>query len=493
MLEETSYEVIVVGGGPAGAVAGWALATRGVKVAILERATFPREKVCGDFVEPGGLRILDRMGCLTSLETKSPLPITHVAGYVNNEEVYQSEIPYYDEQYGLPPYGYIIPRIQFDAELLQCATAAGAKVFEACAVKNITRKDGLNLVTASQNKQEVKFSAPLIVGADGVESIVARSAGIVRQDPQYISLSQRGYVEGVNLTQGEAMMWFDADIFPGYGWMFPMANGRANIGIGILSEACQRHGLSVPRLFDSFVEKLRRYYPACEEIKLERRPNGGIVKSYGAIDRNSFDGGLLVGDAGCFADPMTAEGISPGMESSIIATNTIVEALEAGRFDARAMSRYEKDYRDYFDPAMRSLDFYAAVVRNRYFRDFYLSMTKQGWQEAVDDPNFAEVAGTIFGGLDLRPAAVMGQFASKIATYLTKGSVAVMQDMMAGRIRHSRKYWDDLGLWQKGMRMSMVKDPKWHMAWVSDVASKASKLKMTADNPRVKGPVLAEY
>lgn len=493
MKNENAFEVIVVGGGPAGAVAGWALATRGVKVAVLERTEFPREKVCGDFVEPGGLRILDKMGCLSSLETRSPLPITHVAGYVNNEAVYQSEIPYYDERYGLPPYGYIIPRIQFDAELLDCARNAGAKVFEACAVKNISRGKGLNEVTATRNNKEVKFSAPLVVGADGVESIVARSAGIVRQNPQYISLSQRGYVEGVNLAQGEAMMWFDADIFPGYGWMFPMANGRANIGIGILSEACQRHGLSVPRLFNSFVEKLRRYYPACEEIKLERRPNGGIVKAYGAIDRNSFDGGLLVGDAGCFADPMTAEGISPGMESSIIATNTLVAALEAGRFDARTLSCYEKDYGDYFDPAMRSLDFYAAVVRNRHFRDYFLSMTRQGWQEAVSDPNFAEVAGTIFGGLDLRPAAVMGQFASKIATYLKNGSTAVMKDMMTGQILHSRKYWNDLSLWQKGMRMSMMKDPQWHMAWVADVTSKASRIKMTANNPRVKGPELVEY
>jgi len=488
MSGNESYDAIVVGGGPAGAVMGWSLASRGIKVAVVERATFPREKVCGDFVEPAGLRILDTMGCLKSLQSRSPLPITHVAGIINTETVYQAEIPYFDQQNRLPPYGYIIPRFDFDAELIKCAGEASAVVYEGCAVKNISHEGKLKQLTVKGKKKEFKLSAPLVIGADGVESMVARSVGKIRKDARYISLSQRGYVEGVSLSRGEAMMWFDTDLFPGYGWMFPMSDGRANVGIGILSEACQRHGLSVPKMFHLFIEKLRRHHPACAEIKLQRGPNGGIVKSYASIDSNIFDGGLLIGDAGCFADPMTGEGISQGMESALIASDTIVASLEAGRFDMAFLSRYEYDYREYFDPVMRFLDFYSTAVRNRHLREYFLSVTRQGWQEAADDPNFAQVSGTLFGGLELRPLAVIGQIGFKISRYLAEGAAAMVQDLLMGKASRSNRFVNDYRLWQRGMRISMLRDPRWHMAWVADIANKAAQLRWTSDNPRVRGP-----
>jgi 2-polyprenyl-6-methoxyphenol hydroxylase-like FAD-dependent oxidoreductase len=82
---ERDAEVIVAGGGPAGSVLAWDLARKGVRVVVLERTRFPREKVCGDYVEPRGLRVLQAMGCLERLEQRSPLPITHSATFVEGE------------------------------------------------------------------------------------------------------------------------------------------------------------------------------------------------------------------------------------------------------------------------------------------------------------------------------------------------------------------------------------------------------------------------
>src|SRR5262249_4984595 len=146
---------------------------------------------------------------------------------------------------------------------------------------------------------------------------------------------------GVDGDLREASFFFDESLFPGYGWVFPMAGGRVNLGIGILSETRRRLGLNVPALLLDFVEGLRRRHPGCASLELCSAPIGGIVRTYGAAGANHFDGGVLVGDAGGFVDPMTGEGITPAAESALLATPVLQAALEVGRFDARQLSAYE--------------------------------------------------------------------------------------------------------------------------------------------------------
>ena len=141
-MNSESYDVIVVGGGPAGSVMAWCLARRGVRVAVIERARFPREKVCGDFVEPAGLRILESVGCLSALAASNPLPITASRVYFGPRLAYRGAMPYYEAEHGLPPHGYIVPREVLDTHLLQNAQAASATVYEDCAAKEIRREDG---------------------------------------------------------------------------------------------------------------------------------------------------------------------------------------------------------------------------------------------------------------------------------------------------------------------------------------------------------------
>ncbi|MGH2627804.1 MAG: NAD(P)/FAD-dependent oxidoreductase, partial [Anaerolineales bacterium] len=141
-LRVRRYDVIVVGGGPSGAVMGWALATRGLRVAILDRARFPREKVCGDFVEPRGLRLFRTMGCLAALEATNPLPITHASLFLGGRLAFGGRIPFYDGGADLPPHGYIIPREELDLRLLHAALDAGAELHEACSVQHFERRRG---------------------------------------------------------------------------------------------------------------------------------------------------------------------------------------------------------------------------------------------------------------------------------------------------------------------------------------------------------------
>src|SRR5258708_23532140 len=145
-------------------------------------------------------------------------------------------------------------------------------------------------VSVRSRQRNFTLSSRMVVGADGTESIVARSFGLARTDRRYIAISQRAYVEGVSVERGEAAICFDDDLFPGYGWMFPMAGGRANIGVGILSESCHRYGISVPKLFTTFVEKLQIRHPGCAEMRVLGKPVGGVDTTYCGVRRDHKGG-----------------------------------------------------------------------------------------------------------------------------------------------------------------------------------------------------------
>ena len=318
-------------------------------------------------------------------------------------------------------------------------------------------------------------------------------SGLERTDRRHISISQRAYVEGVEVEGGEATVWFDEDLFPGYGWMFPMSGGMANMGVGILSETCHRHDLSVPKAFAAAVERLRIRHPGCGKVKLASRPIGGVVKMYGGIGPNHFDGGVLIGDAGSFVDPMTGEGITQGMESALIASWTVLDSLERGTFDAKFLSRFEREFRGYFDPALLYLAFCASILRNWHFREFWLRASTRGFERAKADPEFARVAGCSFGGLNVRPLAIVGQIWSSLATYLAEEGKMAVGELLNGRPGRASGLIEDFAAWERGWSRSLKEDPSWHAAWLADVAKSAARLQPTfwkPDNPRLLGPLL---
>jgi len=270
-------DVIVVGGGPGGSTLAWELARRGIDVHLLERTRFPREKVCGDYVEPRGLRILQRMGALATLKRRKPLPITDSATYVDWTCRYRGPIPFYDGANGLPPHGYIVPRDVLDDVMLRAAEKAGARVLEETQATGVeTQRDGV-VVTAGRGEKTVRFRAALVVGADGANSIVGKPHGLPVDDPRHVAVAQRAYAT-VDEDAPEAVFCFDERLFPGYGWMFPMAGGRVNVGVGILSETKQRLGVHVPDLFMEFIEGLRRHHPRCARLELEGPPSSSATR-----------------------------------------------------------------------------------------------------------------------------------------------------------------------------------------------------------------------
>ncbi|MFY9553670.1 MAG: NAD(P)/FAD-dependent oxidoreductase [Blastocatellia bacterium] len=491
--QDRQYDVVIAGAGPAGSVLAWALARRGVNVLVVDRAHFPREKVCGDYVEPRGLRLLDEMGCLDALEADSPLPIAYSATFVNSECRYRAKIPFYGLREDLPPHGYIIPRERLDHLLLETAAKAGATVEQGTSVTSIEPGKRAAVVGAERDGRTVIYRAKLVAGADGVNSVVARSAGLLSWDPRYTAVSQRAYAGGIDGDIGEAAFYFDEEFFPGYGWMFPMGGGVVNLGVGILSETAERLSINIPRLFDEFFDKLKRSHHRCEKLELIRRPIGGIVKTYGGAGPNYFSSGLLVGDAGSFVDPMTGEGITPAMESALIAADVIESALSAGRTDSEFLSAYEAGFRAYFDPSMIFLDLCAATMRNERLGASWLKAMVRGCEIAQRDSDFGRTTGAYFGGLEINPRGILSAVLINMLGDLATLGPRTLSAMLGSEPSPLLAAVGDTIEWQMSWWKSALNDPVWHASWAMDLQRKwlrfFSMMNNTERDPRFEGLV----
>ncbi|MGH2627129.1 MAG: NAD(P)/FAD-dependent oxidoreductase, partial [Anaerolineales bacterium] len=243
--------------------------------------------------------------------------------------------------------------------------------------------------------------------------------------------------------------------------------------------------------FQAFLGTLRRTHPGCGGLRLASKPIGGIVRTYGAAGPNHFDGGILIGDAGCFVDPMTGEGITPAAESALLGAAMVASTLERGRTDRTFLRGYERAFRAYFDPAMQYLDFCACLMRNRHLAEFWIRAVTRGCELAAADADFARVSGATFGGMEVRPLAIATGLWAKAAAQLLAQGGRIATELLAGRSDGLRAAIADFGHSQAGWWTSWADDPVWHTSWVADLGQKWLGLvrATTLSDPRAAGPV----
>ena len=245
----------------------------------------------------------------------------------------------------------------------------------------------------SRRKQ---YLSRLIVGADGASSVIARQAGMEMRDPRHVSSRYAPTAAG---CPQHAILLLRRGIFPGYGWVFPINESLANIGVGMVKESLQRDSLRLrrfyPRLVRSFEDWLR---DAGTEIELTR-PAGWPIKTYGGASRNYFDRGLLIGDAGCFVDPISGEGIPLALQSAKLAAETIRTAFAAGQFGSEVMARFEVRWRREFDADLSLADLVVTAIRNRRLVKLWTHSLRVIALTASQDRGYAQKVGGILAGL----------------------------------------------------------------------------------------------
>ena len=331
-MAERRFDVLVVGAGPAGSVAALVLARGGARVALVDKARFPRDKACGDLVGPRGVRLLDDLG--VALEGRTPVGDMVVVG-PSGRTVRLPCLPGVD----YPDHALASPRTVLDATLRDAAVAAGAEpvIGRAAAPLGSDRTvEGFALSDGDHVRADV------VIGADGATSRVADAAGLV--DPARVlwGFALRAYVDAP-VDQPHIVLWEPSPwrALPGYGWLFPGAERGANVGLGVGLLADRRGGAVVARCFDAFLGHLVGLG------LLDPRPApsgrlGGWLK-LGMVGTTPARGRvLLVGDAAGLVNPLQGEGISQAMLSGRAAADAVLAGpgTAAGRYLDHLATRY---------------------------------------------------------------------------------------------------------------------------------------------------------
>ena len=326
-------DVAVIGAGPAGSVAALVLARAGARVALVDKAAFPRDKACGDLVGPRGLQVLDDLGVrLTGTERVGDMRVVGPTGRSVRLPCRPGTT--------YPGHGVALPRLAFDEALRTAAMDAGCVSRTARAGSPIVDGGGLAGFELSDGS---RLRADAVIGADGATSRVASAAGLVDERLVLWGFALRAYVDA-HVDLPTIVLWDEARWrgFPGYGWLFPGPGGRANlgVGVGVLGErAAAGHAA---RSLGGFVGVLHRFGLLGQGVRLPPGRLGGWLKM-GMVGTIPARGRvLLAGDAAGLVNPLQGEGISEALASGRAAAEAVVAcpAAPAGLYRSFLAQRY---------------------------------------------------------------------------------------------------------------------------------------------------------
>jgi geranylgeranyl reductase family protein len=344
-------DVLVVGAGPAGSSAAWHLATAGLDVAVVEKARFPREKVCGDGLTPRGVKALADMG----------VDVSPAAGWVRHKglrvfgggQVVEVDWP---RLASWPDHGLIRARRDLDPMLAAHAERVGARVHTEVAVIDPLLDDAGRVVGVhaqeGPGKEPATWRARLVVSAEGLSGRLGKALGLVRREDRPLGVAVRRYVRTPRTHDDYLDISFDLtadgpsdDSMPGYGWSFGMGDGTANVGFGLLDN--RRAGDADPRtVLRRWVATLPEEWQLGDEHAVTPLRGAGLPM---ALHRGpAYTRGLLLaGDAAGVVNPFNGEGISYAMETGRMAAESAVEALRTPEGLAReaVLRRYPERLR----------------------------------------------------------------------------------------------------------------------------------------------------
>ena len=354
---EKRVEALVIGGGPSGAACAYWLAEAGHDVLLLEKKRYPREKTCGDGLTPRSVRQLYDLGLADELVKHHRFDGLRSHAFGRTLEL---RWPHHDD---FPDHGYVVTRKDLDHMVALRAEKAGATIWQASEAIDpivegglvrgamVKRKDGAAAqagaapqpAAAGNEPAVTKVRAKYVIVADGANSRFGRSLGTSRNRAYPLGMAIRGYYTSPRHDEPWIESWLDihdkaGNTLPGYGWIFPVGDGRVNVGIGLLSTFNQWKAVNTSHLMAAFVD----YAPASWGMSPETccgPPTGGRLPMALSVGPHAGPTYLVVGDAGGAINPFNGEGIAYAYETGRMAAGAVHEALATG--DGMALQAFE--------------------------------------------------------------------------------------------------------------------------------------------------------
>ncbi|WKK80596.2 geranylgeranyl reductase family protein [Marivirga arenosa] len=335
------FDLIIVGAGPAGCTCAYQLRHTKLRIAVIDKATFPRDKICGDALSADVVNQLDRMDPTLVDSFKKfnqKLPSQGVSFFAPNGQ--KLDIPFTNPNFDEAA-GYISKRVDFDQFMFdQIKDQANVELFVNEKIEKIEYESDLVKLESKLHT----FTSKLIIGADGAYSVVNKYLGNIKVEKEHYCAGLRQYYKNVNgfNDQNHIELHFYKELLPGYFWVFPLPNGQANVGLGMLSSEVSKRQLNLKSILYDLIhnhpnlkDRFKNAEPI-EDIKGFGLPIGSKKR---AISGRQF---LLLGDAASLIDPFTGEGIGNAIRSGRIAAEVVEEAFYKNYFDSKYLHKYDQ-------------------------------------------------------------------------------------------------------------------------------------------------------
>lgn len=355
----TDFDVFIIGAGPAGSSTALSFLKNSnkLRVGLADKAVFPRDKACGDGLGPGVVSSLKSLALnyedIPNIHTVSKAEVHGLDGLAFCAGLEGAEFDF--------PHGLVVKRLELDNFLYQAALERGAEIFSKTRFINYELDSNLVTVTLKDltTEQEFTKTCKLLVGSDGASSRVRNGAGIPPNSSKHTGIAIRAYANIPNEWSDRIIISYGSDLRPGYGWCFPLGNGLANVGFGLVVKDFQRRKPDLKELLNDYI------------IALENRglPCSGLhdfsthILPGGVLPKLTSDRVALVGDAGSMINPLSGEGIVYGMHAASILADTVYLALENNSDIDSSLVKYEQEFKKEYKSHFRS-----CLIANRLLR-----------------------------------------------------------------------------------------------------------------------------
>jgi geranylgeranyl reductase family protein len=354
-------DVLVIGGGPAGAATAYWLAEAGHDVVFVERKTFPREKTCGDGLTPRAVKQLNDMGLGDQLADFHRYDGLRACAHGITLELQWPEHPVY------PSYGYVVRRRELDLMVAERAQKSGAELRGGTEAMAPILRDGVlagAVVKSKETGETSELRARYVVIADGANSRFGRSLGTSRKRAYPQGMAIRGYFESPLHDDPWIESCLDlrdrnGNSLPGYGWIFPVGDGEINVGIGLLSTFRDYKKVNTTHIMNEFAATAPEYWGIGPDTATSA-PTGGRLPMGGSIEPKVGPTWLVVGDAAGSINPFNGEGIDYAYETGRMAAGLLDEALVTG--DGTVLRRYSQLLDDEYGLYFKVARLFAKVI-----------------------------------------------------------------------------------------------------------------------------------